>query len=125
MERGVSVNRPPVSALILLALLVVAVPASAHAHLRSSIPSNQAQLSAAPAALTLNFSESARLTALSLSSSGQLIPVMLNPDAKASSGIIVPLPALKPGSYEVQWRVMAADDGHVTHGSFSFTIAGP
>jgi methionine-rich copper-binding protein CopC len=117
------VNRLSPSVIILLAWLVVAIPASAHAHLQSSIPSDQARLSAAPAALTLDFSESARLTVLSLTRSGHLIPVTLNHDAKASSRIVVPLPALKPGTYEVQWRVIAEDDGHVTHGSFRFTIA--
>ena len=33
------------------------------------------------------------------------------------------LPALKPGLYRVEWTALAADDGHVTKGAFSFTIA--
>jgi methionine-rich copper-binding protein CopC len=34
------------------------------------------------------------------------------------------LPALAPGSYTVQWTAVAADDGHVTKGTFKFSIAG-
>jgi len=114
----------PATVLVLLASLVVAVPASAHAHLESSIPKSNAQLAEAPATLTLRFSEAAQLTLLTLTTAGHAMPVTLNPDAKAGAELVVPLPALKPGSYQVQWRVIAADDGHVTHGTFSFTVGG-
>jgi methionine-rich copper-binding protein CopC len=108
--------------LALLGLLLTTTPASAHAHLQSSIPTNGARLAASPTTLTLGFSESARLTALSLRHEGKPLPLALDPDAKAAARIVVPLPALSPGLYEVDWRVIAADDGHVTHGSFSFTV---
>jgi methionine-rich copper-binding protein CopC len=117
-------NRHRLSALLLPLLLGVAAPASAHAHLQSSIPASQARLSVAPGTLTLNFTEAAQLTALRLTTSGHAIPVALNTEAKASVRIVVPLPSLSPGSYEVQWRVIAQDDGHVTHGSFNFTVVG-
>ncbi len=31
-------------------------------------------------------------------------------------------PPLSPGAYTVSWRVLSADDGHVTHGAHVFTI---
>ena len=34
----------------------------------------------------------------------------------------VALPPLSPGAYTVSWRVLSADDGHVTHGAHVFTI---
>jgi methionine-rich copper-binding protein CopC len=36
--------------------------------------------------------------------------------------LIVSIPTLKPGRYTVSWRVTAVDT-HVTHGTFSFTVA--
>ena len=114
----------PFTVWVLMASLVLTVPASAHAHLESSIPASNAQLAEAPAILTLRFSEPAQLTLLTLTTAGHAVPVTLNRDAKAGAEVVVPLPALKPGSYQVQWRVIAADDGHVTHGKFSFTVGG-
>src|SRR5436309_14080000 len=30
----------------------------------------------------------------------------------------------QPGKWDVRWRIISADDGHVTRGSFSFAVAG-
>jgi copper transport protein len=34
----------------------------------------------------------------------------------------VALPPLAPGAYTIAWRVLSADDGHVTHGAYVFTV---
>jgi methionine-rich copper-binding protein CopC len=108
----------------LTASLLWSAPSFAHAILRSSIPAGNAQLTQSPPTLTLNFSEDAQLAVLKLTSSGTAIPVTLDHNAKASSAIVVTLPALKPGRYDVQWSAIAQDDGHVTKGSFSFSVLG-
>jgi copper resistance protein C len=104
--------------------LVWSVPCFSHARLQSSIPAANAQLAHAPTTLTLNFSEEAQLAVLKLTSSGTPVPVTVDRAAKASSAVVVALPALKPGTYLVEWSAIAADDGHITKGSFSFTILG-
>jgi methionine-rich copper-binding protein CopC len=113
------------NALLALALcgVVFAAPCMAHAKLQSSTPANNAKLTQAPKTLTLNFSEAAQLAVLKLAHDGQEIPVPLDKGAKAGQTFTLTLPALSPGTYTVQWSVVAADDGHVTKGSFTFSIA--
>jgi methionine-rich copper-binding protein CopC len=113
------------NALLALAVcgVVVAAPCMAHAKLQSSTPANNAKLTQAPKTLTLNFSEAAQLAVLKLVRDGKEIPVPLDKGAKAGQTFTLTLPALTPGNYTVQWSAMAADDGHVTKGSFTFSIA--
>jgi methionine-rich copper-binding protein CopC len=103
--------------------IVAAAPCMAHAKLRSSSPANNAHLTQAPKTLTLNFSEAARLAVLKLMREGNEVPVPLDKDAKAGQTFTLTLPALSPGNYTVQWTAVAADDGHVTRGSFVFSIS--
>lgn len=104
--------------------LLWSVPCFAHAKLQSSVPAADAQLAHAPPTLTLNFSEEAQLAVLKLTSSGTSVPVSVDRGAKAAASVVVSLPALKPGKYQVEWSAIASDDGHITKGSFSFTILG-
>ena len=104
--------------------LLAAGPCLAHAHLQSSTPADNAQLTEAPKTLSLNFSEAAQLAVLKLVAGGKEIPILLDKSAKASQSYTLTLPALAPGSYTVQWTAVAADDGHVTKGTFKFSIAG-
>ena len=96
----------------------------AHAHLQSSTPADNAQLSAAPATLSLNFNEAAQLAMLKLVLEGREIPIAVDKNAKPGQSFTLTLPTLAPGSYIVQWTAVAADDGHVTKGTFKFSIAG-
>ncbi len=103
--------------------IVAAGPCAAHAKLQSSSPANNAQLSEAPKTLTLKFSEAAQLAVLKLARDGKEVSVRLDKSAKATQEITLTLPPLSPGKYSVQWAAVAADDGHVTKGSFAFSIA--
>jgi methionine-rich copper-binding protein CopC len=107
-----------------MSLALAAGPCFAHAKLVSSVPAGNSQLAAAPKSLTLGFNESATLTVLKLVSAGKEIPIPLDPGAKPGREFTLSLPPLAPGSYAVQWTALAADDGHVTKGSFTFTITG-
>ena len=96
--------------------------AQAHAHLQASIPRDGSTLGTAPAALVLQFSEAARLTALWIEKSGgekqKLQPLPPEPQSR----IEVPLPKLAPGEYVVSWRVLGGD-GHVAPGKIRFTLS--
>ncbi|MDB6086743.1 MAG: copper resistance protein CopC [Gammaproteobacteria bacterium] len=105
-----------------LVLAMVGVTASAHAHLQKSSPADDSVISAAPANLVLNFSEAARLTALSIQKGGESPQKLTSLPTTAAQQISIPLPPLTPGAYTVSWRVLS-DDGHVMAGALHFTLA--
>jgi len=109
---------------VALSGVLAAGPCLSHAKLQSSVPPDSAQLAQAPKTLTLNFSEAAQLARLVLVGGGKQTTIPLDKSAKPSQSVTLPLPGLVPGKYTVQWTALAADDGHVTKGSFSFSIAG-
>jgi methionine-rich copper-binding protein CopC len=110
------------SLLLGLALAAFGVTANAHAHLQKSSPADGSVIKTSPSELVLNFSEAARLTALSIQK-GDEPPQNLKPlPTSAAPQVSVPLPALTPGTYSVKWRVLS-DDGHVMSGTLHFTLA--
>jgi methionine-rich copper-binding protein CopC len=102
--------------------LMLSGPALGHAKLRATVPSADAQLQAAPKALSLSFNEDVHLAVLTLSGDGKDIPLTVDRAAPASSRVSISLPRLPAGKYQVQWSALSADDGHVTKGTFSFTV---
>jgi methionine-rich copper-binding protein CopC len=102
--------------------MFLAGSAFGHAKLRSTVPAADAQLAIAPKSVTLTFNEDVRLAVLSVAADGREIPVTIDRSAAAASQVTVTLPALAPGKYQVRWSVLAADDGHATQGTFSFTL---
>ncbi len=107
-----------------LAGSMLAGPSMAHAKLQSSSPAKDARLTEPPKALSLTFNEAAQIAVLKLVGGSGEIPIAIDKNAKAGTSFSYPLPALAPGSYTVQWTVVAAEDGHVTKGNFAFSIAG-
>ena len=104
-----------------LVLVMLGVTANAHAHLQKSSPADHSAIATPPADLVLNFSEAARLTALSIQKDSES-PQNLKPlPTTAAQQISVPLPPLTPGAYSVSWRVLS-DDGHVMSGALHFTL---
>lgn len=105
-------------------LLLMAGPAFAHAALKSSVPADQASVSA-PQALELTFSE-----VLNLAFSGINL---LGPDGTVvetgkpaaigdGTAMSVAVPTtLAPGAYVVEWNVLSTD-GHKLNGSYGFTV---
>jgi copper resistance protein C len=102
--------------------ILVAGPCQAHARLQSSSPADNGQLTQAPKSLTLNFSEAAQLAVLKLVSDGKETVIPIDKTVAAAKSCTLPLPVLAPGKYTVQWTAVA-DDGHVSKGSFTFSIA--
>jgi copper transport protein len=99
--------------------------AAAHAHLLQAQPAEGSVVTSAPAQFTLQFSEAARLTALSIQKRGDSQAQPIEPlPAAASAQLVVPAPRLGPGVYELRYRVISADS-HVMAGSVHFTVAAP
>ncbi|QMU71574.1 copper resistance CopC/CopD family protein [Streptacidiphilus sp. P02-A3a] len=117
-------------ALALAGLLALAGPASAHADLVSSSPPDGAVVAGEPGQVTLVFSEAVtlRLSAIKV----------IGPDGRrvdsgaprtVGSGaerVTVDL-AADPhrGTFVLDWRATAADDGHTTSGSLTFSVGAP
>lgn len=117
---------------VLAAMLSVFVagPASAHAFLSSSNPTNGALLSRPPAMLRLDFSESVVLGATRVSlvdgAGRQYSPVRLSlrqgSDTEEPSQVTAVLPELPRGAYRVSWQTLSSDDLHRTSGLLVFGI---
>lgn len=110
-----------------LALLAVPQIAAAHAHLKQTVPADGSVVTVSPPSFSLSFSEAAHLTALTLQKQGQTLPAQkIAPlPHEASEAFTVPAPTLDPGVYTLRYRVVAADDGHVSSGMITFTVAAP
>ncbi len=105
------------------ALSVITAAASAHAHLHSSSPADGSVISAAPSSITLEFSQSARVTAAWIQRADEPRRKLGPLPETTSSRVTIPAPELMPGRYTVSWRVVS-QDGHVMSGQIRFTLAG-
>lgn len=106
-------------------VLLLAPSAWAHAFLARASPPVGSQLPAAPAALTLSFTEAVEplfCTIELLNPAGAAVSVPA-PSVPADNpqALVVRLPKLGPGTYTVVWHVTSVDT-HKTEGRFQFTI---
>ena len=117
-------RKPLLTASALLASLVVASSAFAHAHLNSSTPAADSTVST-PAELRLVFSEGveAAFTQVEISQDGT--PVALKNLATDGTDkktlIVTPAAPLANGSYQVQWHAVSVDT-HKSAGSYRFKV---
>lgn len=114
------------SAAFFLTCILTTSTALAHAHLKHQYPAADAQVTAAPQALTLNFSEGVEVKFSGVTLTGPqqaLIPVgTAKLNEKDNTQLIVPVEqALKPGDYTVDWHVVSVD-GHKTKGQYHFSV---
>lgn len=114
------------SALVLVGGILTAPAVFAHAHLKHPYPAADANVDAAPQALTLNFSEGIepKFSGVKITGAKQQDvktgPVKRNENDKTQ--LIVPLEqALTPGEYTVDWHVVSVD-GHKTTGNYHFSV---
>ena len=113
-------------AMVLVSSLLVAPAALAHAHLKSQYPAANAEMDAAPQALTLNFSEGIEpaFSGIELTDDEQKIVRIgaVKRNENESSQMIVPLEQpLVAGKYTVRWHVVSVD-GHKTSGQYTFSV---
>lgn len=111
--------------LALFAAMATAVPASAHAELKSSNPASGVTLGAAPTKVELVFSDVVSLPdgdAVTLTEpDGTKWPVSQQHAVDRTITAVVDGAAAKPGAHTLAWRARA-DDGDVVSGTFTFTL---
>jgi copper transport protein len=100
----------------------------AHAVPRTTLPAANAVLQEAPHDIAIRFSERVEARASSLRVFDAHGTRLDDGTAAVDSGdpwlYRLTLPPLGAGVYTVSWRVMSADDGHVTEGAYVFVVGG-
>jgi copper transport protein len=118
--------RPLLAVVSLLGMMLSAGPAGAHAVPVTMDPEPNARLDEAPREVVIRFSEriEGRPSTLEvLDARGQRVDQgEAAVDPADPWRYRVRVPALPTGAYTVSWRVLSADDGHVTHGAHVFTV---
>ena len=110
-------------------LLVGAASASAHAELQSSDPAPGAVLPAPPTSITLRFDDPLAVESSSLELfDDRMQPVIVGavqaPGAERKTLQVSLPPALRNGTYTVNWRT-SSEDTHPVAGTFQFSIGAP
>ena len=103
-------------------LTLVAFGAQAHAHLKASNPQEGAVLTETPASISLTFSESARITSVSIQKNQEPKQKLVAPTSTGEQHS-VEVPKLAAGSYTLSWRVASTDDNHIMPGELHFKVA--
>ena len=109
-------------------LLAVLLPAAvgAHSELVSSNPADGATLTGPPLEISGDFFEELDTTRsvmeLRAPGGGVLATGRVPDGGPATRMAIVDLPAFAPGTYEVRWTTVTADDDGVERGTFTFTL---
>ncbi|HEY7868872.1 MAG TPA: copper resistance CopC family protein [Methylomirabilota bacterium] len=98
---------------------------TAHAIILESSPRDEESLSS-PKRLVLRFNGRIEkgLCSVQLVGPHRHTIALLRQETESPDTIAYPLPPLKPGSYQVRWKVLATD-GHVTEGVVRFTVTTP
>jgi copper resistance protein C len=119
-------NARQLGAILGAALFLMAqAPALAHATLQEARPARDAELATPPKEIVLSFNERlepAFSQAMLLNADGT--PAGAGKaaiDAADPAVMKLPLPALKPGRYRVEY-VVVGHDGHRRKGDYSFTV---
>lgn len=110
---------------LLMAMVVTAAPADAHARLESSSPKDGATLTAVPPEIMLRFNEPIKdgLNQVTVTSGSD--DVATGKVQVEGSSVYQPVDfQMDPGEYTVSYKVVSAD-GHPVSGSFSFSYDPP
>ena len=118
-------NRFAAFSLIAAIAMGFAGQALAHAHLKTSVPSDKSTVATSPASLALSFSEALNLKFTGIKLIGPQKAAIKTGDAALTdngNGLSVPVTATLPaGTYTVEWHALSTD-GHKTTGTYSFTV---
>jgi len=117
--------RLAVAVTLILAALARPGQAPAHGIVIDSTPKHQETVTA-PKRLVIRFNSrlEKRLCSVNLIGPQQAVVLLVRQDPDTPPDTLsYPLPELKPGPYQVKWKVLAAD-GHVTEGVIQFTVNG-
>ena len=107
-------------------LLLVPPPAAAHAKLDVPTPADGATVEGTPPEVSGTFAQKINPdgSSLVLRDTNNKIVARGGPDPGDDKRMVITdLPELAPGSYEVQWTTVSAEDGELARGTWSFTVA--
>ena len=117
----------------LLALVAVAavsllfpVTVSAHAQLDVPTPADGATVEGSPSEVSGTFTQEIKPdgSSLVLRDTNARVVARGGPDPDdVHRMVIADVPELTPGTYEVQWTTISAEDGELARGTWSFTVA--
>ena len=102
-------------------LSLAAFGAQSHARLKASTPKERETVTMMPSSISLTFSESARITAVSIQKDQEPKQKLTAPTT-AGEQLSVEVPKLAAGSYTLTWRVAATDDNHIMSGELHFKV---
>ena len=97
-----------------------------HAELKSAMPAQNSTLDKSPTMVMLTFTEDVNVKVSTLSvmksdsSVNEKLTVKPGNDKATFMGTVTK--TLAAGKYMVKWHTASADDGHVTSGSYWFTV---
>ena len=115
---------------VVIALVATAGPALAHADLVSSSPANEARLAAEPPQVVLVYSENVEIglsdiTVVAPDGRRVAEPPLRRVGGQGNTLTAKLLPDQAHGTYVLDWRTVASDDGHVTAGGLTFAVGAP
>lgn len=115
-------NKQIARLVIALTFVMTSISAEAHSFLVRSTPTARERLTASPPRILLRFGGGieANYSKITLIGNGERTLA----EGATPSGpreLSLELPVLKPGQYEVRWRVLSFD-GHIVEGQFKFDL---
>ena len=102
-------------------LTLVVLGAQAHAHLKASNPKEGETVTMMPGSISLTFSESVRITAVSIQKDTEPKQKLTSPTTTGEQ-MSVEVPRLLAGNYTLTWRVTSTDDSHIMSGELHFKV---
>lgn len=112
-----------ITALLWACALPAAPGAWAHAELLRTSPANGSHLKDAPSRIELDFSEAVSLAQSQVTLSGRPLTLQQAAGSTTAFAVLTPAERATTGTWSLDWRAVAADDGHVTSGRITFQVA--
>ena len=101
---------------------ICATGLAAHSPLSATTPADQAVIAEAPSEIAMTFKGTIRLTRVVMTIDDQPgVDLDLSGHSGFTSDYAIPLPAMGPGSYVIDWRGLGSD-GHALKGAFRFDV---
>jgi methionine-rich copper-binding protein CopC len=126
MSTGSSLARVLMFAAVTAILLLIPVTVAAHAELDVPTPKDGATVEGTPDEVSATFTQKIDPdgSSLVLRDTNNNVVARGGPDPDDDKRMVITdLPELAPGSYEVQWTTISAEDGELARGTWSFTAA--